>query len=46
MNSDIKKTEFEEKPPILQTWNRLYAVVIFNLIFCLTVFYIIRRIFE
>jgi sugar phosphate permease len=45
---DIEKTskEREEKPLIFKSWNRLYLLVLLNLIFCLTVFYIIRRIFE
>jgi len=39
-------TEMHENPPILKRWSRLYTLVIANLIFCLILFYIIRRIFE
>jgi hypothetical protein len=46
MESEKEFLQTEEKPPILKTWNRIYLLVILNLIFCLTLFYIIRRIFE
>ena len=46
METGKTSREIEEKPPIMKSWNRLYAVVILNLLFCLTIFYIIRRIFE
>jgi len=39
---DIKS----EAPPILKKWSRLYWVVILNLVFWLSTFYLFRRIFE
>ena len=35
-----------DSPPILKSWNRLYTLVMANLVFWLLTFYIIRRIFE
>jgi len=35
-----------ESPPILKKWSRLYWIVMLNLIFWLSAFYIFRRIFE
>lgn len=36
----------EEAPPILKTWNRLYAVVFFNLVVLIALFYLFTRIFN
>jgi hypothetical protein len=41
-----KETTQEDKPPILGSWKKLYFLVMINLVGWLTVFYIIRRIFE
>jgi flagellar biosynthesis/type III secretory pathway M-ring protein FliF/YscJ len=35
-----------DSPPIMKSWNRLYTLVMANLVFWLLTFYIIRRIFE
>jgi len=35
-----------EGPPILKKWSRLYWIVMLNLVFWLTSFFIFRRIFE
>lgn len=43
---DNTKKDIEESPPILNSWSRLYLLVLVNLIFWLFTFYIIRRIFE
>jgi hypothetical protein len=36
----------EEKPPILKTWNNLYALVISVLIILIVVFYLFTKHFE
>ena len=36
----------DERPPILGSWKKLYLLVLINLVGWLTVFYILRRIFE
>jgi len=36
----------DERPPILGSWKKLYMLVLVNLVGWLTVFYILRRIFE
>jgi hypothetical protein len=46
-NHDFKVNDLENSPPpILKSWSRMYLAVIINLIFWLSTFYIIRRIFE
>lgn len=35
-----------DTPPILKRWSRLYWLVIINLLFWLSAFYVCRRIFE
>jgi len=36
----------EEKPPVLSSWNKLYAVVFFNLVFLIVLFYLFTKIFS
>ena len=46
-NEQINHTdEREEQPPIFSSWNRLYAVVFFNLIFLIILFYLFKKIFS
>ena len=40
------KNNIEEKPPIFKKWSLLYYLVLANLVFWLTLFYIFRRVFE
>ncbi len=45
--TDVKiKTDSEEKPPVLKTWNRLYALVFLNLVILIIFFYIFTKVFE
>ena len=36
----------EEQPPILSSWNQLYAVVFFHLVFLIVLFYLFTRLFN
>ncbi|MBN2413102.1 hypothetical protein JXQ31_15555 [candidate division KSB1 bacterium] len=36
----------EERPPVLSSWNKLYAVVLFNLVFLIVIFYLFTKIFS
>ncbi len=40
------RTKPDETPPILKSWNRLYALVFFNLVFLILIFYAFTRIFD
>ncbi|MBN1223129.1 MAG: hypothetical protein JXB23_07750 [Candidatus Aminicenantes bacterium] len=42
---DNKDTD-REKPPILSSWNRLYAAVLLNLALLIGLFYLITKVFE
>lgn len=46
-NQQIEKTDKDpEKPPILSSWNRLYAVVLLNLAFLIILFYLFTKAFQ
>jgi len=38
--------EDEGKPPLVSTWNRLYALVLVNLVVLIAVFYAFTKAFE
>lgn len=43
----MEKTQTENNnPPVMKSWFRLYTLVIINLVFWLSVFYLFRRMFE
>lgn len=43
----IEKKEIdEEKPPILSSWKRLYAVVLLNLALLIVLFYLFSKAFD
>ncbi len=39
-------TTEEEKPPVLKTWNNIYALVFLNLVVLIIFFYIFTKVFE
>jgi hypothetical protein len=41
-NKDVQ----EEKPPILSSWRKLYAVVLLNLVLLIVLFYIFTKSFD
>ncbi len=43
--NDEHKPE-EEKPPVLKTWNNIYALVFLNLVVLIIFFYIFTKVFE
>ncbi len=46
-NERIENKEIDqEKPPILSSWNRLYAVVLLNLALLIVLFYIFSKAFD
>lgn len=46
-NHYIEKTdEDQEKPPLLSSWKRLYAVVLLNLAFLIILFYLFTKAFK
>lgn len=36
----------DESPPFLSAWNRLYTLVLLNLVFLIVLFYIFTKVFE
>lgn len=36
----------EEKPPVLSSWNQLYAIVLINLVVLIVLFYIFTKAFS
>lgn len=36
----------EEPPPVLSSWTKLYAVVFFNLVFLIMLFYLFTKVFS
>lgn len=46
MNNEAGDRSDHESPPIFKRWSRLYSLVIINLIFWLTFFYILQKVFE
>ncbi|HKB86335.1 MAG TPA: hypothetical protein VKD08_09215 [Ignavibacteriaceae bacterium] len=49
MNSRLTEDEHnteEEKPPVLKTWNNIYALVFLNLVVLIIFFYIFTKVFE
>jgi hypothetical protein len=46
-NERIENKEIDqEKPPILSSWNRLYAVVLLNLALLIVLFYLFSKAFD
>jgi len=43
--TDINHSD-ESPPPIFKSWRRLYAVVFFNLVFLVILFYFFTKVFE
>ncbi len=39
-------TQLEEPPPVLGSWNRLYALVLGALVLCIALFYLFGRVFR
>ena len=39
-------SSIEEKPPVLSSWNKVYAVVIINLIVLIILFYLFTNYFS
>jgi len=44
--TEVEKTAVEDAPPILGTWNRLYALVLIELGLCILLFYLFERVFS
>jgi len=43
---EVEKPPTEETPPVLGTWNRLYALVLIELGLCILLFYLFERVFS
>lgn len=43
---ELEKAPTEEAPPILRSWNRLYALVLIELLLCVLLFYAFERAFS
>ena len=43
---EVGKSPVEEAPPILGSWNRLYALVLIELVLCILLFYLFERVFS
>lgn len=44
--TEVEKTTIEDAPPVLGTWNRLYALVLIELALCILLFYLFERVFS
>jgi hypothetical protein len=45
-NMQSKEMEDEGKPPFFASWNKLYILVLTNLVFLIAVFYAFMKYFE
>jgi hypothetical protein len=43
---ETSKNNSNDSPPIFKTWGRLYALVFFNLVFLVILFYFFTKAFE
>ncbi len=46
MKKDKIDINYEEPPPIMGSWNKLYGLVLANLILLIIIFYIFTKVFE